>query len=49
MDLSFEFTAPTRVIFGSGTLSKVPQLIGGKKKEFCWLPAKTLIVQQPIG
>jgi alcohol dehydrogenase class IV len=42
MGLSFEFTAPTRVVFGSGILSKVPQLIGGKGKRILLVSGKNI-------
>ena len=42
MGLSFEFTAPTRVVFGSGTLSKVPQLIVGKEKRILLVTGKNI-------
>jgi alcohol dehydrogenase class IV len=49
MDLSFEFASPTRVVFGSGTLSKVSQLIGGKEKRILLVSGKNIDRSQPLA
>jgi alcohol dehydrogenase class IV len=49
MDLSFEFASPTRVVFGNGTLSKVSQLIGGKKKRILLVSGKNIDRSQPLA
>ena len=49
MGLNFEFTAPTRVIFGCGTLSKVPQLIGGKGKNILLVTGKNIIRSKQLA
>jgi alcohol dehydrogenase class IV len=48
MDLNFEFTAPTRVIFGCGAIAKIPQLIGGKGKRILLVTGKSSARATPI-
>ena len=49
MGLSFEFALTTRVVFGSGTLSKVPQLIGGKGKRILLVSGKNIDRSRPLA
>lgn len=48
MGLSFEFTAPTRVIFGCGAIAKIPQLVGGKGKRILLVTGNSSTRAKPI-
>jgi alcohol dehydrogenase class IV len=48
MGLNFEFTAPTKIIFGCGAIAKIPQLIGGKGKRILLITGKSSTRAAPV-